>query len=531
MSKIGNYLQEHLNGELIENSEIRKYYSMDQGPLQVVPSFVAFPADERDVRKINRFCFQLSQRGKYVPITARGYGSSFNGSSLSSGLIMSTTNHLNKILVVDNKSGLVVVEAGINYSDLNKQLQSRGLCLPFKSDQTNLSLGGIISSNYGSIEQYVKSLKIVLSNGEILVTENLNDKELSKKMGQLNFEGEIYRAVDAVLEEKNDLSELSKNISSSSAGYALDKIKNKNGFDLTPLFIGAEGTLGVITEVTIKTEILKIEDEKYLLASFENYQDLSNGLNVLNSLSIKPDSIEFFDESVFKSLDFISPNLINNWITKPYSKAYLLIGFMGVRKNVDKGLSKTMKHLKELSSNIFVVDENESEISLKHKLSNLKKVLLSHYDKGQRGIRVIDSMAAPLECINDLLNGLDILSKKLNIRLAISGNIADGNISVISICDVNEIGDRQSFFKLLHDSSDLVISLGGSISSEGGRGRTLTPYMNKEFNPQMMLIFKKIKNIFDPQYILNPNVKFDTTEDQIKELLTNTYQPRYIENY
>ena len=179
MSKIGNYLQEHLNGELIENSEIRKYYSMDQGPLQVVPSFVAFPADERDVRKINRFCFQLSQRGKYVPITARGYGSSFNGSSLSSGLIMSTTNHLNKILVVDNKSGLVVVEAGINYSDLNKQLRSQGLYLPFKSDQTNLSLGGIISGNYGSIENHVKRLRIVLSNGEILVTENLNEKELS----------------------------------------------------------------------------------------------------------------------------------------------------------------------------------------------------------------------------------------------------------------------------------------------------------------------------------------------------------------
>ena len=252
---------------------------------------------------------------------------------------------------------------------------------------------------------------------------------------------------------------------------------------------------------------------------------------MLNSLSIKPDSIEFFDESVFESLDFISPNLINNWITKPYSKAYLLIGFMGVRKNVDKGLSKTMKHLNEVSSKIFVVDENESEISLKHKLSNLKKVLLSHYDKGQRGIRVIDSMAAPLECIKDLLNGLDILSRKLNIRLAISGNISEGNISVISICDINEIGDRQSFFKLLHDSSDLVISLGGSMSSEGGRGRTLTPYMNKEFNPQMILIFKKIKNIFDPQYILNPNVKFDTTEDQIKELLTNTYQPRYIENH
>ena len=354
---------------------------------------------------------------------------------------MSTTNHLNKILVVDNKSGLVVVEAGINYSDLNKQLRSQGLYLPFKSDQTNLSLGGIISGNYGSIENHVKRLRIVLSNGEILVTENLNEKELSKKMGQLNFEGEIYRAVDAILEENKNLSELSKNISSSSAGYALDKIKNKNGFDLTPLFIGAEGTLGVITEVTIKTEILKIEDEKYLLASFENYQDLSNGLNVLNSLSIKPDSIEFFDESVFESLDFISPNLINNWITKPYSKAYLLIGFMGVRKNVDKGLSKTMKHLNEVSSNIFVVDENESEISLKHKLSNLKKVLLSHYDKGQRGIRVIDSMAAPLECIKDLLNGLDILSRKLNIRLAISGNISEGNISVISICDINEMAN------------------------------------------------------------------------------------------
>ena len=280
----------------------------------------------------------------------------------------------------------------------------------------------------------------------------------------------------------------------------------------------------------IESESIKIEDEKFILAQFENNIDLSSGIKVLKELNISPDSIEYFDNNVFSTLDSISPNYINNLINKPYSKGYLLIGFRGADKSIVKGLSKAIKALGGISSNIQLVDENESEISLKHKLDNIESVALRHYDKGQRPIKILNSAGVPTNSISDFMNGMDALAKKLNTKLMFYGNVGEGLMSAIMLCDVNEVADRQSFFKLLSEASTLAVSLGGSLTAEGGLGRTATPYLSNEFSRANLEIFTKLKNIFDPQYILNPGVKFNTTEDDIKPLLTNKYYPKNLEN-
>lgn len=535
MSKLGNYLKEHLKGEILESPEIRKYFSRDLSPINIVPSMVAFPADERDIRKINRFCYQLSERGRYLPITPRGLGSSSNGSSLGSGLIMSMSTHLNKINYIDQKNLIVNVQAGINFNLFKESMNLLGMELPFTPYHSkNITLAGIISSNlsgnsshkYGGIERHLLSLRVVLSNGEIIEVKQITPKEFNHKIGQVNFEGEVYRNLDKLIEDLNT-SDLKREVSRDSAMYNISDIKNKDGVNLIPLFIGSEGTLGVITEATLKLEEINQDYSKYLLIGLENNLDTTDLLSNLMGLGDGPDYIEYYDSSLFKMLNKSSPTHFNRWLNKPYSKGYLLIAFNGSDKTVIKNYQKTIKSIKGISNNIYEI--NDEEITLLDRL-NSSKLEVENYEDHKQSVYNILNVAVPKNNIAELLNGLDSLFKKSSISLAYYGNLAEGNVTIVGLIDVDEVADRQAYFKVIKDGSDLAISLGGTMAANGGVGRLSTPYLHKQFTEQNMEIFRKLKQIFDPMNILNPDVKFNSTEDNIKNSLTNKINIRNLEN-
>src|SRR6185503_16074954 len=159
---------------------------------------------------------------------------------------------LNRILEFDSKTGVAVVEPGINYGKLQQTLQTHGRFLPpFPASIEYSTIGGAVANNasgemsvkYGSTRDYVKALRVVLANGEAITTGRLNKRELDKKLGMTTFEGEIYRSLDALLEENKQLLEtLKRNVTKSSAGYDLIDIRHKDeSFDLTPLFVGSQG--------------------------------------------------------------------------------------------------------------------------------------------------------------------------------------------------------------------------------------------------------------------------------------------------
>ena len=112
MSKVAQYLQEHLLGEVTSSTAVRREFSTDASILQATPSAVVYPRNESDVRKVARFAWQLAERGRTLPITARGAGTDLSGAAIGQGIILVFPAHMNRILVLDNKSGTVILEPG-----------------------------------------------------------------------------------------------------------------------------------------------------------------------------------------------------------------------------------------------------------------------------------------------------------------------------------------------------------------------------------------------------------------------------------
>src|SRR3990167_2992529 len=122
--KAAHYLQEHLTGEVLTSVDARRYFSTDGSVFSLMPSLVVYPQNENDVRKAARFTWQLAERGRSIPITARGMGTDQAGAAIGAGIIMVFPAHMNKILELDSRSGVVVVEPGINYAKLQQALHT-----------------------------------------------------------------------------------------------------------------------------------------------------------------------------------------------------------------------------------------------------------------------------------------------------------------------------------------------------------------------------------------------------------------------
>src|SRR5258708_38393547 len=126
MSKLAHYLQEHITGEVVTSADARRYFSTDKSIFSVPPSLVVYPRTEQDVRKTARFTWQLAERDRVLPITARGGGSDLSGAAIGSGVILAFPAHMNRILELDSKSGVVTVEPGTNYGTLQQTLKTHG---------------------------------------------------------------------------------------------------------------------------------------------------------------------------------------------------------------------------------------------------------------------------------------------------------------------------------------------------------------------------------------------------------------------
>src|SRR3989344_5399507 len=265
MSKVAHYLQEHLVGEVMTGADARRYFATDTSIFSIPPAIVVYPRNENDVRKTARFSWQLAERGRIIPITARGLGTDQSGAALGSGIMLVFPAHMHSILDLNGKSGEVSVEPGINYGKLQQALHYHYRFLPpYPASLEYSTVGGAIANNaggersikYGSTRNFVKQLRVVLANGEVIEAGPLNKRELNKKLGLNSMEGEIYRQLDTLIEENHELIQKSVlPVSKNSAGYALSEVKRKDGsFNLAPLLVGSQGTLVIVTEATLRTE-------------------------------------------------------------------------------------------------------------------------------------------------------------------------------------------------------------------------------------------------------------------------------------
>jgi FAD/FMN-containing dehydrogenase len=536
MSKVAQYLQEHVVGEVLTSLDAREYFSTDASIFKLAPQIIVYPRTENDVRKIARFSWQLAERGRLVPLTARGSGTDQGGGALGQGILVVFPAHMNKILALDSNKGYVSVQPGANFGKIQQTLLTHGQFLPpYPASLEYSTIGGAVANNaagektvkYGSMRDYTKQLRVVLANGEVITTKRISKKELIQKKGLPTFEGELYRSLDNIITDSIDVLEKSQlAVSKNSAGFDVWNIKGNDGsFDLTPLFVGSQGTLGIVTEIVCDTE--SYNPKKSLIVAKIDSLDTA-GQTIKKIRDLEPSAMELVDSHLLEFINKNNPNQLKDVLKAPFPKIVLLIEFDDLTNRKQKKRTKKAKKILESigAETVITLDSHEQEDYWK--IRHSAAAVMWHQSGAKRALPVIEDGIVPLEHFSAFIEKVYALFNSFNLDIAIWGHAGNANIHMQPFFDLSSVGDRQQMFKLMDAYYELVLSYGGSTCGEHNDGRLRAPYLSKLYGDEMYDVFRKIKQIFDPYGILNPGVKIDVSINDIQKLLRDEYSLSHL---
>lgn len=541
MNKVAQYLQEHVLGEVVSSTDVRAYFATDASIFRVSPVVVVYPRSESDVRKVARFTWQLAERGRILPITARGGGTDQTGAAIGSGVILAFPAHMNRILEFDAKSGTVTVAPGLNFGKLQQTLQTHGRFLPpFPASLEYSTIGGAIANNasgeksvkYGDIRKYVKSMRVVLANGEIMETARISKRELSKKLGLSTFEGEIYRGIDGLLEENRELIEkLKRGVTKNTAGYDLAEVRNKDGsFDVTPLIVGSQGTLGLVTEAVLETEVHNPETT-LITGFFDDLHHMFQAILELRKLPDLPSTMEMVDENLLKLVSELNPNQLKEILGDNIPKAVLLVEFDNPSDRVQKRLAKKASKIFDKYATKKEMATDPAEQEKYWRLRHAPATVIAHSEGKLKAVPIVEDAIVPVDQFEALIRSTYELFDRMHLSVTMWGHAGDGHLHLRPFFDLSQLGDRQKAFRLMDDYYKLVINLGGSTSGENNDGRLRGPYLEMLYGADLYKVLQKVKQIFDPYGTLNPGVKINVTIDDIKPLLRQDYTLQHMYQY
>ena len=537
MSKVAQYLQQHVVGEVLTSTDAREYFSTDGSIYKITPQIIVYPRAENDVRKIARFSWQLAERGRLVPLTARGSGTDMSGASLGQGVMIVFPAHMNKILMLDSNKGYVSVQPGINYGKLQQTLLTHGQFLPsYPASLEYSTVGGAVANNaageksvkYGVTKDYAKQLRVVLANGEVITTKRISKKELGQKKGLPTFEGELYRAIDNILNDnRSAIDAVMLPVSRNVGGYDIWSVKGNDGsFDLTPLFVGSQGTLGVITEIIFDTEAYN--PQKTLLVGF--FDDIAKASTVIEELKIhEPSAVEMIDGNLIRFLLEHNPNQINKVVKQQQSKVVLFIEFDDLAARKQKKHTKKAKKLLETYATEFYCTKESNEQEDYWKVRHSAAAVLSQNIANKKSVPAIEDAVFPSEKLAEFMQTVYAMFERFQMEPpCIWGHAGSGNLHVQPFFDLSNLGDRQRLQRLIDDYYAYVFSIGGVVTGSHNDGRLRAPYLKSQYGDDVYAVFKKIKQVCDPYGILNPGVKIDVTQKDTQQFIRDDYSLAHL---
>lgn len=533
MNKVAHYLQQHLVGEVLTSPEVLTHFSTDESILTIRPLMVVHPRNENDLRKAARFSWQLAERGRVVPLTMRGKGTDQTGAALGSGIILSTPAHMNKIIELDPKSGVVTVQSGLSVAKLQQTLHTHGRFLPSTTTATEYStIGGAVANNdagptaykYGPLREHTIGMRVVLANGELIRTTRLSKREFNKKLGLASFEGQIYRELDKLIEESYEVIEQLQSLGDrSNIGYAIGDVKLKDGsFDLTPLFVGSQSTLGLISEITLDTQIHNPMQDLIVAVGNDTKRTVDAVIKI-NELKDGPATLDFIDESVIEHVRRVNPSLLKNTLGAETPKQVL---FMTSDMTAGKFSKRTKKQLKKIleQHGLESIEPSHEEIESWRVVLESVSFMIGHAEGNAKNVPIISDAVVPVQQIPQFLERAKSLIQQYTQRpFVLWGQLGSGIVHAAVLYDVSQIGDRQKMFKLIDSYYSLVTELGGSVAGETAEGRLGGSQLNKVLPPDVIELMKRVKKIFDPFGTLNPHVKLNTDTETLKSLVRAQY--------
>ena len=528
-------------GEITDDDATLSLYSKDASLFLVRPHLVVFPKDSADIKALVKYVSDKKSAMPELSLTMRSAGTDMSGGPLNDSIVADVSKYMNGI--VNWEGNEVVVRPGTFYRDFEKQTLKRGLILPSYTASKDLnSVGGMVANNsagektlhYGKTERYVKELKVVFRDGNEYVVKPLSKNELAGKMAQKNVEGEIYRGVfDIVSNNAAALAAAKPIVSKNSAGYYLWNVWDGETFDLNKLIVGSQGTLCAVTEA--KFSLVPVDKYSRLFVIFmRDIARLGEVVNII--LKYQPESLESYDDSTLKFAVKYFPEMLASmkgggafklmWSFLPEAgmvlrgglpKLVLLVEFAGddlaeIEKN-ETALEKDLKPFKfavRRPKNDF---DSEKYWTIRRQSFNL----LRKHVRGRRTAPFVDDVIVPPQYLPEFLPKMRKILDDYGLLYTIAGHAGDGNFHIIPLMDMRDPKNMKAIDEVSDKVYDLVISYHGSTTAEHNDGIIRTPYLAKMFSPEIVALFKKTKEIFDPQNIFNPGKKVGGTKKYMME--------------
>ena len=484
MNDLQNKLKSVIKGDVFSEDPILEQYSHDASIFEIKPKVVVFPKDVEDIKALIKFVSENKKSDPSLSLTGRSAGTDMGGGSINDSIIVEFTKYFNKIISVDKNSA--IAQPGVYYRDFEKETQKHGVFFPsYPASKDICAIGGIINNNsggekslkYGKTQKYIKSLKAVLSDGNEYEFRKLDKNELEKKLKQKDFEGEIYRKIfDLIHQNFGVLQKARPKVSKNSAGYFLWDVyddKNKT-FDLTQLFAGSQGTLGLMTEVALKLEPLHPHYE--LVTIF--LKDIDHLGKIINAaLPLHPESFEAYDDNTLKlaikyfysfashlggnifSLFFKFLPEFKQLITGGIPKLVLLIEFNEpTHELIDLKEEELQEKLKKLGIKMNIIHK-EKDAAKYWQIRRESFNLLRQKIHNKHTEPFIDDFIVPPQGLVDFLPKLEkILDKYPTLIYTIAGHVGDGNFHIIPLMNISDPKERAIIPVLQKEVQDLVLA-------------------------------------------------------------------------
>jgi glycolate oxidase len=470
-------------GEILEDAWSRHVYSVDASHYEIEPAAVVCPADEYDVQRICEYSACHN-----IPITARGAGTGLLGQSLSNGIIIDFSKHMDNLVEIDND--YVIVQPGIVKGILDKELKKNNKFLPPDPASSNYcTLGGMIADNssgihslgYGSTISFIQEIKVVYADGKLGFASAAKYDDRMKKLGELLS---LH-----VAEIRNRYPSVSKN----SCGYRLDAVIDDNDFNPQKVFAASEGTLGVITAA--KLRILDIPDYRSLMVLA--FEDLLSAVSVVPEiLKFSPIALEMLDHTIVRSN--------NDKASGAGCLLFIEFAGNGSSKKVEASMMACRLLLADRCSLIEYASDEQSIIKMwmarKSALNSIMKLTLG----SRKPIGLIEDTVVHPDFLVDYAANLLETYHENKLEYVIYGHVGEGNMHTRPLIDTASKKEVELMHNIANKVFTQVIKRGGTITGEHGDGLARTRYIEMVYGNSITSLFSTVKKLFDPAFTMNP---------------------------
>ncbi len=557
-------LKRFVRGEVTDAPAELDKMSRDTSLFTRRPSVVVYPKDADDLAAAVKEVRAEREAGAEVSITARAAGTDMSGGPLTHSVVAVFTRYMNSVPEVSRDAlpthsgtnGYAITEPGVYYRDFEKETLKKNLLLPsYPASRELCAMGGIVANNsggertleYGKTERYIEEMDVVLSDGSRATFKPLSPTELEMKKAKNNFEGEIYRRMDALITDNAPLIKAhAPKVSKNSAGYALWNVRYPSDdgtplFNLAKLVCGSQGTLALWTRA--KLRLVKPKEHRAMLVIFLDDIALLPEI-VKRVLPLNPESFESYDDNTFTlAVKFLPEMLAQMGFLKAarlgvdFIPEAAMVATGGVPKLIlmaefaEDSLDEADR--KVIGAKVALdglpirtkVERNEKESEKYWIVRRESFALLRKNLHGLYAAPFIDDFVVPPETYAEFLPKLNALLAGYKDRMiyTVAGHIGNGNFHIIPLMDLNKPDVRAVIEELAPKVYDLVMEFGGTTTGEHNDGIIRTPYLPKLFGPDMYAVFEETKKIFDPLGIFNPGKKVGgTMKDMEASLITKS---------